>query len=134
MPEPLIALRQAASVAVIDGDRVLLIKRARAPFRHLWTLPGGKLDPGETLEACAIREVAEELDLHIGSLQPVLVERLMDGGGWELSVFTTATFSGNPVPSDEIAGLRWCTIAESETMDTTDGLPDILRQAFGLVA
>ena len=44
------------------NDRVLLIQRNRAPSEGLWTLPGGRLEPGETLEQCAIREVRDYSD------------------------------------------------------------------------
>ena len=40
----------AASVALIDRDRVLLIQRARKPYFGMWSLPGGRLEPGETAE------------------------------------------------------------------------------------
>lgn len=133
MPNPQESLREAASVAIVDGERVLLIQRAYAPYQHLWTLPGGRRDPDESVVACAVREVAEELQLRIDNLRPVLVQTLTEGAGWQLSVFATATFAGDIRPSDEIADLRWCTPAESETMRTTAGLPAILRQALALV-
>ena len=52
-------LANAASVALIRKTQLLLIQRARAPMEGLWTLPGGRLEPGETIEACAQREVLE---------------------------------------------------------------------------
>jgi ADP-ribose pyrophosphatase YjhB (NUDIX family) len=125
--------REAASVAIVGGERVLLIQRAYAPYQHLWTLPGGRRESGESVAECAIREVAEELQLRIDNLRPVLVQRLTEGAGWQLSVFATATFAGDIRPSDEIADLRWCTPAESEAMRTTAGLSAILRQALALV-
>ena len=58
----------AASVAIVREGKVLLIKRAYAPYQHLWTLPGGRIEPGETIEQCAIREIAEELGLTIRNI------------------------------------------------------------------
>ena len=55
----------AASVALINGDRVLLIQRARNPWRGMWSLPGGRLEPGETAEEAAGREVREEVGLTV---------------------------------------------------------------------
>ena len=50
----------AASVALIDRDKVLLIQRARKPYFGMWSLPGGRLEPGETPEQAAERELKEE--------------------------------------------------------------------------
>lgn len=48
----------AASICVFRGPRVLLVRRAKPPF--LWSLPGGRVEPGETAEQAAMRELHEE--------------------------------------------------------------------------
>ncbi|MCH8491464.1 MAG: NUDIX hydrolase [Oceanicaulis sp.] len=47
------------------GDDVLLIRRARAPFEGQWSIPGGKVEFGETLEDALVREVREETGVEI---------------------------------------------------------------------
>ena len=64
-------LPNAASVALVDGNRVLLIQRAREPYAGLWTLPGGRLERGETAEVGAARELNEELGIRASGLLPV---------------------------------------------------------------
>lgn len=121
----------AASVALLDGERVLLIQRAYAPYRHLWTLPGGRLDPGETAEQCAAREVHEELGLAVTDLRHVMTQSLKSaGGGWHLAVYVSASFSGAIVPSDEIADHRWVRLDELSGLRTTARLDDVLTRAF----
>ena len=84
----------AASVAIVREGKVLLIKRAYAPYQHLWTLPGGRIEPGETIEQCAIREIAEELGLTIRNPRPVMVQLLGRDEDFRLAVFATRDFSG----------------------------------------
>ena len=53
-----------ASVVIVDDDgRVLLVKRGRAPQRGRWSVPGGRVEPGESFEAAAAREALEETGL-----------------------------------------------------------------------
>jgi 8-oxo-dGTP diphosphatase len=59
---------------VLDGDRVVLVKRANEPLIGEWSLPGGAVDVGETLEEAIRREVREEtgLDVEVGPIVDVL--------------------------------------------------------------
>ena len=59
---------------IVDGDRVLLVKRAHEPLKGEWSLPGGAVEVGESLEAALLREVREEtcLDVTVGPVVEVL--------------------------------------------------------------
>ena len=48
---------------IIDKNRVLLIKRKNEPFKGKWSLPGGFVDYGETVESAVVREILEETNL-----------------------------------------------------------------------
>lgn len=61
---PLFAL--STSVYARRGEDILILKRAAGAMRGSWYLPGGALDPGETLEQCAVRELWEEAGLRPG--------------------------------------------------------------------
>ena len=128
------AVPDSASVAIIRSSEVLLIKRAYAPYRHFWTLPGGRAEAGETAEDCAVREVREELGLTISHLWHVETQVLAGAsGGWRLAVFASTRFEGTLDASDEIADHRWVGLAQVAGMRTTAGLHQLLQRAFARI-
>ena len=57
--------RTATAIIVFPQDTILLIKRDTVPFKGYWALPGGRAEPGETVEQTIIREVKEETGLDV---------------------------------------------------------------------
>jgi 8-oxo-dGTP diphosphatase len=57
--------RTATAIIPYPPDKILLIKRSTPPFVGYWALPGGRVDPGETVEQTIMREVKEETGLDI---------------------------------------------------------------------
>jgi mutator protein MutT len=55
----------AVGAVVIDGERVLLIRRGQEPLKGEWSIPGGAVELGETLEQAVCREVLEETGLSV---------------------------------------------------------------------
>lgn len=119
----------AASVALIDRDKVLLIQRARKPYFGMWSLPGGRLEPGETPEQAAAREIMEEVGLQVWRLHPI--RRMFLGEGrFVLQVYATEAFEGEIVTSDEVSAYRWVRLHEISGMHTTPDLGEVLERAF----
>lgn len=127
-------LPNAASVAIVRDGKVLLIKRAYAPYQHLWTLPGGRMDPGETIEQTAIREVSEEVGLIVRNPKLVMVQSLGRDEQYRLAVFVTRDFSGQIRPSDEVADHKWMDPAALPALRTTSRLDDVILKAFAVLA
>lgn len=123
-------LPNAASVGIVRDGRVLLIKRAYAPYQHLWTFPGGTMEPGETPEQCAIREITEELGLAIRNPRHVMTQSLGRDGAYRLAVFTTTDFSGTVRPSDEIGDYKWADPGMLVALRTTSRLDEVVRECF----
>ena len=122
----------AASVALIDRDKVLLIQRARKPYFGMWSLPGGRLEPGETPEQAAQREVMEETGLNCFRLMPIRKMFLGDAGQFLLQVFATEGFEGEVKISDEVTAYRWVRPGDLYGMNTTPDLGEVLEAAFRL--
>lgn len=57
--------RTATAIIPFPPDKILLIKRKTPPFTGYWALPGGRVDPGETVEQTIVRETKEETGLHV---------------------------------------------------------------------
>lgn len=123
-------LPNAASVGLIREGRILLIKRAYAPYQHLWTFPGGRMDPGETIEQCAVRELQEELSITIRNPRLALTQSLGRDGEYRLAVFATTDFSGVMRPSEEISAHMWADPAMLPALRTTSRLDDVIRECF----
>lgn len=65
----------AVGAVVVDGGRVLLVRRGKEPLKGHWSLPGGALELGESLADGLVREVREETGL---TVQPVELVELLD--------------------------------------------------------
>ena len=121
-------LPNAASVALVRKHDLLLIQRARAPMEGLWTLPGGRMEPGETPEQCAQREVKEELGLYAFALRPV---RQLQVQKYRLQVFATQGFEGEIVPNpEEIRAWRWARPEQLHSIPTTIDLGEVVEAVF----
>lgn len=123
----------AASVGIVRDGKILLIKRALAPYQHLWTYPGGRIEDGETIEQCAIREVAEEIGLTVRNLKPVMVQNLGRDESFKLAIFATTDFSGSILASSEIADHKWVDPSAVIALRTTTRLDDVIARTFSVL-
>jgi len=128
-----------ASVAVFRDGRVMLAARGRAPMEGLWSLPGGGVEPGETLAEAALRELREETGVEaelIGFVAPVEAIERDRQGRVRLHIVIAAHaarwVSGEPQTGPEARDIRWVSEDEIDTLPTTPGLPGLLRRAFAL--
>jgi 8-oxo-dGTP diphosphatase len=63
--------RTATAIIPFATDKILLIKRRTVPFRDYWALPGGRVDPGETVKQTIVREVKEETNLNVAIVRKI---------------------------------------------------------------
>src|ERR1051326_4131775 len=113
----------AVGAFVFDPDgRVLLIERARDPGKGLWTVPGGRLEPRETLAQAVAREVREETGLvvEVGALACV-VERMADDYHFVILDYLARVIGGTLGAATDAAAARWISEPELATLALTDG-------------
>ncbi|MFS8039032.1 NUDIX hydrolase [Xanthobacter sp. AM11] len=130
----------AASAAVFRGPLVLLARRAANPGAGLWSLPGGRVEPGETLAEAAAREVMEEVgvDAQIIGLAGTKDIILRDTEGHLAAHFVVVAHAarwraGEPAPGAEAAEVGWFRPHEVAALATTEGLAEVVAQAARLV-
>ena len=120
----------AASVAVFRRGELLLIRRGKNPYRDLWTLPGGVLEPNESAEEAARRELTEETGLIAGNLHLVTRhEPELGDRRYVISVFLCTHFSGTPRAGDDAAEIAWRNASNLGGLPMTPGLPEIIQLA-----
>jgi mutator protein MutT len=126
----------AVGVLLLDGDRVLLVQRGRPPSVGKWTVPGGKVELGESLEAAALRELAEETGLSatLGPIVEVLERVVRDEKGaiafhFVILDFLAAAPNGTLCAASDCLDARWVPIASLGEYQTTDGLEPVIARA-----
>ncbi len=131
----------AASAAVFRDGRVLVGARRKPPYSDVFSLPGGVVEPGETLEQAALRELMEETGVvaeivafnrHVEIIQnddDLKVKR-----HFVIASFVARWVSGEGEPSDELGPLLWADEADLASLKTTPGLPGLLKRARELAA
>lgn len=131
----------AVSAAIFRGHDVLVVRRASDPAKGLWTLPGGRVEVGETLVEAVQREVTEETMLGIdvvglAGYREIILPRAVGGRGRHFVIlpFAARWVTGRVVLNDELSDGRWLAVDEVAELPTTEGLVDILRQAKQLLA
>jgi 8-oxo-dGTP diphosphatase len=112
-----------------DGrGRLLLIKRGHAPGAGLWSLPGGRIEPGETDAEALVREMREETGLVIeaGQLIGTVRRPAQDGGILDIRDYAATVTGGTLRAGDDAADARWVAPGELETLPITEGLMEAL--------
>ncbi|MBI4876604.1 MAG: NUDIX hydrolase [Acidobacteria bacterium] len=118
-------------------DQVLLIERGREPLEGYWSLPGGVVEVGETLEQAVAREGKEETGLEVTPLALVeIFERLiLDRRSrpeyhYVLIDFLCRARAGKPVAGDDVRRAEWVSIKRLEQYRLTEGTLEVIRKAL----
>jgi 8-oxo-dGTP diphosphatase len=125
------AIRRIPCVGAVIKDpdgRLLLIKRGNEPGAGLWSLPGGRVEPGETDEQAVTREVREETNLTV-ECGRLLGRAELPGPGEtviDVSDYVAVVTGGELAAGDDAADARWAAAADLECLPLTSGLAGYL--------
>lgn len=124
--------------AVICNDRgeVLLIRRSNAPRAGEWSLPGGKVEFGETLRAALVREIREETGLEVEALDLIDVAEIgcdseagTKGKQYVLVDFRARVVGGMLAAGSDAADARWFTLDEIDRLEIWSETRRIVQSA-----
>ena len=110
------------------AGRLLLIKRGHEPGKGLWSIPGGRVEPGETDEQAVIREVREETGLVVqpGRLIGAVRRPAPAGAMLDIRDYAATVTGGTLAAGDDADDARWAGPAELAGLPLTDGLAEAL--------
>jgi 8-oxo-dGTP diphosphatase len=123
----------AVSAAIFREGKVLVVRRARSPAKGFYSLPGGRVEFGETLHAALHREIAEETALKIEIVGLAAWREVMpttEGGGhFVILSFAAHWRAGEPALNEELDDCQWLAPDALGELKTTPGLLDVLQSA-----
>ena len=131
----------AVSAAIFRAERVLIVRRGVPPMQGIYTLPGGGVELGETLEQAVMREVREETGLAIEALSLAGYRQVIarDSEGkierhFVILPFAARYLAGEISLNAELAEAKWLLPSELSGLRTTEGLAEIVTAAGERIA
>ncbi len=129
--------RVAVGAVVFKDDKVLLVRRAKPPAEHVWAIPGGSVEIGESLREAAEREILEETGVTIRALEPVYTFDVIDrdaGGGvrfhYVIIDLTAEYIQGVPLAGDDASAASWFSSDELATVNVNTRTRELLKSKF----
>ena len=130
----------AVSAAIFRDGKVLLVRRARSPAKGFYSLPGGRVEFGESLHQALAREVEEETGLTIEIIGLAgwreVLPATAGAGHYLIMSFAARWTAREPVLNDELDDFRWVApdaLASLGDLQLTGGLEEVIQSATRLI-
>jgi 8-oxo-dGTP diphosphatase len=122
---------------IVSGHRALVVRRANEPLKGQWSVPGGMLELGETLQQGLIREVLEETSLTVEPLEVLEVfdSIFRDPDGrvryhYVLIDYLCNVVSGDATPATDVSDVRWVSEEELPALNMRDVTEAVVRKGI----
>jgi 8-oxo-dGTP diphosphatase len=114
----------------LDNERLLLVRRGRGAAAGFWSVPGGRVEEGETLAEAVVRELSEETGIEgVCDRMVGWVERIGDDFHYVILDFLVEVLDGQePVAGDDAAEARWVPLPEVTDLALVEGLAEFLHE------
>lgn len=129
--------RVAVGAVLFDNDRVLLVKRSNDPAKGMWAVPGGKIQPGETMQQALVREIKEEtgLVIEVGDIVYVFDvikhnEKNKITFHYVIIDFLCDLTSGELRAGDDAQEARWISRRELNQLNVNEKTKSMLKEKF----
>lgn len=120
-----------AGVVCLRGEEVLLIQRGKPPRLGQWSIPGGRIEPGEPAAEAALRELREETGVEAELLGLVdVVDYITPDRHYVLVDYAARWISGEPVAGDDAADARFVPVEAVQNLGMWDETVRIILQAY----
>ena len=127
----------AVSAAIFRDDKVLLVRRARSPGKGFYSLPGGRVEFGESLHTALRREIDEETGLAIDIVGLAGWREVLPSAGgsghYLIMSFAARWLAREPLLNDELDDFRWLPPDELGDLRLTGGLQEVIQSAQRLI-
>ncbi len=127
----------AVGAIVVRDGCVLVARRGKPPGLGKWSVPGGAVNVGESLEAAARREVREECGVEVELTDTLeVIQRITRDDTQRVRFhyvivdYVARWLSGEPRPSEEASEVRWVRPEDLDALDMTPGTADVIRRMF----
>ncbi|SEG41770.1 ADP-ribose pyrophosphatase YjhB, NUDIX family [Thermomonospora echinospora] len=121
-------VRCVGAIVRDEAGRLLMIRRGHPPGEGLWSIPGGRVEPGESDAAAVVRELHEEtgLAVRVGGPAGVVRRPGPENVTYEIHDYVAEATGGTLRAGDDAADARWVTAEELRGLPTTAGLLEAL--------
>jgi len=125
------------SALVIQKEKVLLIKRGKEPDKGRWSIPGGVIETGETIENALNREVFEEcgVKIRVKKLLDIVEKIFFDSQGraefhYLILSYSADYLEGDIRPASDVLDVKWMGKEDIEKLDIIDSVLKVLKEFF----
>ena len=127
----------AVGAIVFRGDAVLLVQRGKPPAQGKWSIPGGVVRLGETLEDAVIRELREEVEMEV---KPICVGKVLDriypdsegkiAHHYVIIDYVCDAGAGQPRAGSDASDAGFFEIQKLDKIDMTEGTTEVIREVY----